>query len=187
VWYLYSMVDKVKLYFYKDPVTSEEEREALGDDSKGKHIAVLIRSYLCKALACIFGDQFKSFKLFGRHHVWDFIEAAAGLTTSVGNLSALSLTSNCKTIATDTSFSDSNMKFRTFICVALTKKQLTSWINILLQNQVQCRRFYNETAVLLTATDMILDALSVLNFLPFHLSSDFEIRTSLALQLRNTN
>ena len=47
-------------------------RSLLGDDCKNSDIGRLVRGQLCSALVRIFWHGFKSFKLIGRYHLWDF-------------------------------------------------------------------------------------------------------------------
>jgi hypothetical protein len=55
---------------------------ALGDDKQNKEIAVLVRGQLCTALSRVMLHGFKSFKLIGRWHIWDFVQAAADAVRS---------------------------------------------------------------------------------------------------------
>lgn len=55
---------------------------ALGDDSQNKEIAVLVRGQLCTALSRVMLHGFKSFKLIGRFHIWDFVQSASDAVRS---------------------------------------------------------------------------------------------------------
>ena len=46
----------------------------LGDDSTDPEVGKLIRQSFCDALVPVLNYGFKSFKLFGKHHFWDFLE-----------------------------------------------------------------------------------------------------------------
>ena len=46
----------------------------LGDDSTDPEIGKLVRQSFCDALVPVLNYGFKSFKLFGKHHFWDFLE-----------------------------------------------------------------------------------------------------------------
>eukprot|EP01048_Picozoa_sp_COSAG05_P001424 COSAG05_NODE_48_length_24425_cov_90.438543_15_plen_231_part_00 len=45
-----------------------------GDDSTDPEIGKIIRNGFCEALIPVLNYGFKSFKLFGKHHFWDFLE-----------------------------------------------------------------------------------------------------------------
>ena len=46
----------------------------LGDDSTDAEIGKMVRQSLCDALVPVLNYGFKSFKLFGKHHFYDFLE-----------------------------------------------------------------------------------------------------------------
>eukprot|EP00966_Prymnesium_polylepis_P182868 4237154-Prymnesium_polylepis.1 len=56
-----------------DAAGSTKTIEVLGSDQQNKDIAVLVRGQLCTALSRVMLHGFKSFKLIGRYHVWDFV------------------------------------------------------------------------------------------------------------------
>jgi len=54
--------------------------DLLGNDQKNKEIAVLVRGQLCTALSRVLLHGFKSFKLIGRYHIWDFVQQSRDAT-----------------------------------------------------------------------------------------------------------
>lgn len=64
----------------------------LGNDAHNKEIAVLVRGQLCTALSRVMLHGFKSFKLIGRYHIWDFVQSAADAVRAVPRPPADSLT-----------------------------------------------------------------------------------------------
>ena len=52
----------------------------LGNDHENKDIAVLVRGQLCTALSRVLLHGFKSYKLIGRYHIWDFVQDSCEAT-----------------------------------------------------------------------------------------------------------
>ena len=70
----------IQLHFGADAggaVPLNDTTVELGDDAANKEIAVLVRGQLCTALSRVMLHGFKSFKLIGRYHIWDFVQSAA--------------------------------------------------------------------------------------------------------------
>ena len=78
---LHSAVSAIEEHFAQASAPgSSKTLDSLGNDQKNKEIAVLVRGQLCTALSRVLLHGFKSFKLIGRLHIWDFAEASCVAT-----------------------------------------------------------------------------------------------------------
>ena len=77
---LQQAIERIEAHFSQAQLAgSTKTVDVLGNDQKNKDIAVLVRGQLCTALSRVLLHGFKSFKLIGRFHIWDFVQVRASL------------------------------------------------------------------------------------------------------------
>ena len=84
---------------------------------------------------------FKSFKLIGRYHIWDFVQTSRDATYERSRATATKLSEAERTLASAVnevnSFSgegpanNPNIKFRSFVCCGLNNGLLHEWMRVL--------------------------------------------------------
>jgi hypothetical protein len=119
----------------------------LGDDSTDPEIGKLVRQSFCDALVPILNYGFKSFKLFGKHHVWDFLEKLLDDQLEKSNDGSFSVEKQsakynlCRAVAiiADIKLMEKNndMRLRSFVCYGLNVQSLHRWMQVLRQNEVR--------------------------------------------------
>ena len=112
--------------------------EMLGNDQKNKDIAVLVRGQLCTALSRVLLHGFKSYKLIGRYHIWDFVQESCEATKKrlqdqpVQSDSERTLLAAVVQVNSHEGMGNNpNIKFRSFVCCGLNHKQLHAWVRVL--------------------------------------------------------
>jgi len=150
----------------------------LGNDTINRDIARLIRGTLCSAIVSILLSGFKSYRLFGSYHMWDFI------VTCAYNLQELSidarvskLNNMIQLLNSDTRFTDNNVKYRSFVCLTLNNKLLHEVFEIFWNNE-DTIKFYEPWSVMRDAQlyPQIVAALQILTQFPFKLLYDYELK-----------
>ena len=109
---------------------------ALGSDQQNKDIAVLVRGQLCTALSRVLLHGFKSFKLIGRYHIWDFVNESCEATHKRIKAEGVKYTQaeNSLTAAVvevnshEGMANNPNIKFRSFVCCGLNNRLLHEWM-----------------------------------------------------------
>ena len=116
--------------------------ETLGSDQKNKEIAVLVRGQLCTALSRVLLHGFKSFKLIGRYHIWDFVQQSCDATHERRQASKqytaaeLTLTSAVVDVNSHEGMANNpNIKFRSFVCCGLNHGLLHDWVRVLTDDE----------------------------------------------------
>mmetsp|Transcript_23944 Transcript_23944/g.59906 ORF Transcript_23944/g.59906 Transcript_23944/m.59906 type:complete len:580 (-) Transcript_23944:70-1809(-) len=159
--------------------SNEDTKFALGDDQITTSVARLIRGTLCSAIAGVLNSHLETeglFGLFASHtHVWDFFRAA-----SAPQMGASSMHHEIAVILDEFDKNhrlvNKSVKYRSFVCLALTERKLYSWLCTLLDSAQVVVEYYREGALVLSpvARRKFLALLLPLNDLPFSLSVDFE-------------
>jgi len=160
--------------------------ELLGNDQCNKDVAVLVRGQLCTALSRVLLHGFKSFKIIGRFHIWDFVsEACASTHLRVKNQGGkytkaeLTLTTAVVDINENEGMANNpNIKFRSFVCAGLNNQQMPEWMEVLTTDKDVVAKFYESWAYIQSNTDAlpkIKAAVRPLCDYPFKLSIDYEI------------
>lgn len=98
-----------------------------------------VRGQLCTALSRVLLHGFKSFKLIGRYHIWDFVnEACAATQLRLQNegqkysQAELTLTTAVDDVNKHDGIANNpNIKFRSFVCYGLNSQQLHEWMQVL--------------------------------------------------------
>ena len=95
---------------------------------------------------------FKSFKLFGKHHFWDFLEKLLDDQLEKSNDGSFSVEKQsakynlCRAVAiiSDIKLMEKNndMRLRAFICYGLNVQSLRRWMQVLRQNEVLSKKFF---------------------------------------------
>lgn len=140
-----------------------------GDDSFNDKIRELVRGDLCTALKAIFEHGLKKWRVLGGNvDPWTFIEEASKKVVEKDFESVYSRLVLCKTFRLDedgkvltpdellfrsvklinfshNSFrADSDVKFRSLICIALNEQVLHIWLETLCSNLETIEKWYNE-------------------------------------------
>lgn len=166
---------------------SSKSVELLGDDQKNKEIAVLVRGQLCTALSRVLLHGFKSFKLIGRYHIWDFVQHACEATherlrRAGGNYSAAERTMTGAVVEVNSSgvegpANNPNIKFRSFVCSGLNHGLLHEWIAVLTADAETMGKFYETWAFVRSseqALPQMMEAIRPLASHKYTLSLDYE-------------
>jgi hypothetical protein len=166
---------------------SSKSVELLGDDQKNKEIAVLVRGQLCTALSRVLLHGFKSFKLIGRYHIWDFVQHACDATherlrRASGNYSVAERTMTAAVVEINSSgvegpANNPNIKFRSFVCSGLNNGLLHEWIAVLTADAETMNKFYETWAFVRSseqALPQMMEAIRPLASHKYTLSLDYE-------------
>ena len=121
--------------------------DILGNDQKNKEIAVLVRGQLCTALSRVLLHGFKSYKLIGRYHIWDFVQESRDATEkrlegkSMSEAERSLLDEVVKVNSHEGMANNPNIKFRSFVCCGLNARQLDEWIAVLTVDRETMAKF----------------------------------------------
>ena len=125
--------------------------QVLGDDSKNKDIAVLVRGQLCTALSRVLLHGFKSYKLIGRYHIWDFVQESCEATSkrleghSQSEAERTLLAAVINVNSHEGMANNPNIKFRSFVCCGLNDRLLHEWVRVLTVDKETMAKFYEGT------------------------------------------
>ena len=166
---------------------SGKSPELLGDDQKNKEIAVLVRGQLCTALSRVLLHGFKSFKLIGRYHIWDFVQHACeaaherirkgGGSYTVAEKTMTAAVVEVNSTGVEGPANNPNIKFRSFVCSGLNHGLLHDWIGVLTADAETMHKFYETWAFVRSsepALPQMMDAVRPLAGHKFALSLDYE-------------
>jgi len=129
---------------------------------------------------------FKSFKLIGRYHIWDFVQSAADAVHELHKVDGKphtpaesSLTKAVVQVNEHEGMAaNPNIKFRSFVCQGLNDHLLHEWIALLTRDEPTMQKFYETWAYVRaseSALSMVMSTIEPLKSLPFLLSLDYEI------------
>jgi len=158
--------------------------DMLGNDQKNKEIAVLVRGQLCTALSRVLLHGFKSYKLIGRYHIWDFVQESRDATEKrlegqAINDAEKSLLSEVVKINSHAGMANNpNIKFRSFVCCGLNHRLLHEWVRVLTVDKDTMVKFYESWAFVNSSADALPQLMATLHPLgdqPYELSLDFEL------------
>jgi myosin heavy subunit len=158
--------------------------DLLGNDTKNKDIAVLVRGQLCTALSRVLLHGFKSFKLIGRYHIWDFVQESCDATHTRLDGEAYSEAEKTLTNAVievnshEGMANNPNIKFRSFVCCGLNTQRLHEWVQVLAHDQETMKKFYEQWAFVNASTDALqqmMETLVPLANYKYSLSLDYEL------------
>lgn len=159
----------------------------LGDDSQNKEIAVLVRGQLCTALSRVLLHGFKSFKLIGRYHIWDFVQESCEATHKRLGDAKQKYTDAERTLTNavidvnshEGMANNPNIKFRSFVRCALNAGLLHDWVKLLTVDKDTMTKFYESWAFVNskdeTALKQMMDTLVPLSGYKYTLSLDYEL------------
>ena len=158
--------------------------DELGSDSENKDIAVLVRGALCTALSRVLLHGFKSYKLIGRYHIWDFVQESCEATKlrlggGEGNDSEKTLLAAVVEVNShDGMANNPNIKFRSFVCSGLNNRLLHEWVRVLTVDKDTMVKFYEGWAFVNSSAEAVPQLMASLNPLSNHvyrLSLDYEL------------
>eukprot|EP01133_Synstelium_polycarpum_P004223 gene4223-4923_t len=170
-------VQEIDAHFGRN--TTIGEKRALGDDSAYRRVAMLVRGKLASAVAAVLAHGFRAGSLFGRRaHIWHFIEASRK-SACPSSIAGVALTQAVATIERQEGeiWSDPNVKYRTFICLALNSGMLESWMVALPSANLEATLQHYDAHAFLRNNDLwrrLCHCLVPLSSLPFKLSVDYE-------------
>ena len=130
---------------------------------------------------------FKSFKLFGKHHFWDFLEKLLDDQLEKSNDGSFSVEKQsakynlCRAVAiiADIKLMEKNndMRLRSFICYGLNVQSLHRWMQVLRQNEVLAKKFFEAWSYVQSDHSMtdLISALQPLSQHTFRLALDYEV------------
>eukprot|EP01043_Picozoa_sp_COSAG02_P009111 COSAG02_NODE_304_length_25204_cov_11.025095_17_plen_1285_part_00 len=159
----------------------------LGDDSTDSEIGKIVRQNFCDALVPVLNYGFKSFKLFGKHHFWDFLEKLLDDQLEKSNDGSFSVEKQsakynlCRAVAiiADIKLMEKNndMRLRAFICYGMNVQSLHRWMQVLRQNDVLSKKFFEPWSYIQTEHSMqeLVQALQPLGEHTFRLALDYEV------------
>ena len=155
----------------------------LGDDSRSKAIARLVRGNLATSIANIMKADLKPpLRLFDkRYSLWDVFELHLK-SSSHASLAAISLDRAIRTINANHFVCDVHQRFRSLICVGLSEHRLDQWFPAFCQlNARALTSVYRKTAPLRNPifVDAMGKTLRQLAHYPFHLSVEYEFVQSI--------
>jgi len=173
--------------------------EVLGNDQSNKEIAVLVRGQLCTALSRVLLHGFKSFKLIGRYHIWDFVQQASistrerlhkgGASTKSADEQQRERAEQAMAAAVEAVNSldaggeggpvnNPNIKFRSFVCSGLNAGLMHEWIGVMTADEETMNKFYEVWAYVRVrdhaALPEMMAAIKPLSAFRFSLSLDYE-------------
>jgi len=182
---LQSAVKQIEKHFAQAEIAgSTVTVELLGDDQKNKDIAVLVRGQLCTALSRVLLHGFKSYKLIGRYHIWDFVQESceatqtrlAGGAQSEGERTLLAAVEEVN--SHEGMANNPNIKFRSFVCSGLNHQQLHEWVGVLTIDKETMAKFYESWAFVNSSAEalpQLMDSLKPLGKFSYVLSLDYEL------------
>ena len=161
--------------------------ELLGSDRDNKDIAVLVRGQLCTALSRVLLHGFKSFKLIGKYHIWDFVqETSEALVKSgqviplLGDAQRSLLAAVSEVNSHEGTANNPNIKFRSFVCFGLNCRALHDWVQVLTLDKETMAKFYEAWAFVNSSADalpQLVDTLAPLSGQRYSLSLDYELKS----------
>jgi myosin-6 len=158
--------------------------DVLGNDQKNKEIAVLVRGQLCTALSRVLLHGFKSYKLIGRYHIWDFVQESRDATEKrlaggvMSEAEKSLLAEVVKVNSHEGMANNPNIKFRSFVCCGLNHRLLHEWVRVLTVDKDTMAKFYETWAFVNSSADalpQLMDSLRPLGDQTYELSLDFEL------------
>jgi len=159
--------------------TTDEERKKVCNDAENPRVARLVRFFLCKDIATIIMDGFKSERLFVSYHIWDWM--LSYVDKRVVAASSITVLGMQKALSTVAALGyDKSASFRAFVCVALSSGMLDTWFSLLVSDEEKMNKFFAPNALLRKDADvkLVLAQFARLSKIPFSLSTDFEVRES---------
>ena len=180
-----AVVEQIKAHMTQ----SKRKGVTLGDDSTDPEVGKLIRQAFCDVLIPILNYGFKSFKLFGKHHFWDFLEKLLDDQLEKSNDGSFSVEKQsakynlCRAVAiiADIKLMEKNndMRLRAFICYGLNVQSLHRWMQVLRQNEVLSKKFFEPWSYVQSDHSMqeLLQSLQPLASHTFRLALDYEVRS----------
>ena len=166
---------------------SKKKGVSLGDDSTDPEVGKLIRISFCDALVPVLNYGFKSFKLFGKHHFWDFLEKLLDDQLEKSNDGSFSVEKQsakynlCRAVAiiADIKLMEKNndMRLRAFICYGMNVQSLHRWMQVLRQNDMLAKKFFEPWSFIQTDHSMqeLTHALQPIGEHTFRLALDYEV------------
>ena len=166
---------------------SKKKGVQLGDDSTDPEIGKIVRQNFCDALVPVLNYGFKSFKLFGKHHFWDFLEKLLDDQLEKSNDGSFSVEKQsakynlCRAVAiiADIKLMEKNndMRLRAFICYGMNVQSLHRWMQVLRQNDMLAKKFFEPWSYIQTDHSMqeLVRALQPLGEHTFRLALDYEV------------
>eukprot|EP01043_Picozoa_sp_COSAG02_P010080 COSAG02_NODE_349_length_24073_cov_102.816092_6_plen_1343_part_00 len=166
---------------------SKKKGVQLGDDSTDPEIGKIVRQNFCDAVVPVLNYGFKSFKLFGKHHFWDFLEKLLDDQLEKSNDGSFSVEKQsakynlCRAVAiiADIKLMEKNndMRLRAFICYGLNVQSLHRWMQVLRQNDMLAKKFFEPWSYIQTEHSMqeLTQALQPLGEHTFRLALDYEV------------
>ena len=158
--------------------------DTLGNDQKNKDIAVLVRGQLCTALSRVLLHGFKSYKLIGRYHIWDFVQDSCEATQKRlegGTQSEAEKTLLGAVVEVNSHegmANNPNIKFRSFVCCGLNHRLLHEWVRVLTVDKDTMAKFYESWAFVNSSQEalpQLMDSLQPLGAHVYNLSLDYEL------------
>jgi len=158
--------------------------QVLGDDSKNKDIAVLVRGQLCTALSRVLLHGFKSYKLIGRYHIWDFVQESCEATSkrleghSQSEAERTLLAAVINVNSHEGMANNPNIKFRSFVCCGLNDRLLHEWVRVLTVDKETMAKFYEAWAYVNSSSEalpQLSESLAPLSTYAYALSLDYEL------------
>ena len=172
---------------------SKKKGVSLGDDSTDPEIGKIVRQSFCDALLPVLNYGFKSFKLFGKHHFWDFLEKLLDDQLEKSNDGSFSVEKQsakynlCRAVAiiADIKLMEKNndMRLRAFICYGMNVQILHCWMQVLRQNKMRAKKFFEPWSIIQTEHSMqeLVRALQPLGEHTFRLALDYEVAANIGL------
>jgi myosin-6 len=166
---------------------SKKKGVTLGDDSTDPEIGKLVRIQFCEALVPVLNYGFKSIKLFGKHHFWDFLEKLLDDQLEKSNDGSFSVEKQsakynlCRAVAiiADIKLMEKNndMRLRAFICYGMNVQSLHRWMQVLRQNEMLAKKFFEPWSYIQTEHSMqeLTQELQPLGAHTFRLALDYEV------------
>ena len=160
---------------------------ALGDDSTDPEIGKLVRIQLCEALVPVLNYGFKTFKLIGKHHFWDFLEKLLDDQLEKSNDGSFSVEKQsakynlCRAVAiiADIKLMEKNndMRLRHWVGYGMNVQSLHRWMLVLRQNEALAKKFFEPWSFIHTEHSMqgLVEVLQPLSAHSFRLALDYEV------------
>jgi hypothetical protein len=176
---LKGVVRSIVQYFVSNRNETNKQLTLCGDENWKPDIGVLVRGKLCEALLTILNHRFKSSGFFTKYHIWQlFEEAAAQKRISAIDIGGIGLPDAVDAVnrvyAQNKSSNVNDLKFKSFVCLALNDRYLSDYLESIFRDQVMVSKYYepNSGALMMDITirDKMCDFLSVLSQLSFKLN-----------------
>ena len=127
---------------------------------------------------------FKSYKLIGRYHIWDFVQESCEATKL--RLDGREQSAAEKTLLAavvdvnshDGMANNPNIKFRSFVCSGLNNRLLHEWVRVLTIDKETMVKFYESWAFVNSSAEALPQLMASLQPLSNHeysLSLDYEL------------